>query len=303
VRALIASLACAAALCVAAIPAGAAPIGGRFDPKYTPSMQPQATTDVPVVHELHTVIRERDAGRALAFVLSGVAILIAGGAAAFTVVTARRVAGRPMAESWMRAFLVTLFALAMFATATGCGSSGGASTARQTHATTTRAKSTARPAAPAETFLSKADHFRVALTKDWSESDATERWDGSQLPGISSPTFARFSDPTTGRTLLVATARPAKGMKLSDWRAAMVHAAPAVCDESRSAKTTTLGGEPALAWTSKCSDGYQVNKLAALHGSHGYVVLLPSLAAAGTTDAENLRVFESMRRSFRFTRW
>jgi hypothetical protein len=99
VRALIASLACAAALCVAAIPAGAAPVGGRFDPKYTPSMQPQATTDVPVVHELHTVIRERDAGRALAFVLSGAAILIAGGAAAFTVVTARRVAGRPMAES------------------------------------------------------------------------------------------------------------------------------------------------------------------------------------------------------------
>src|SRR3954470_21640751 len=89
----------------------------------------------------------------------------------------------------MRAFLVTLFAVAMFAAATGCGSSGGASTARQTHATTTRAKSTARPSAPAETFVSKADHFRVALTKDWSESDATERWDGSQLPGITSPTL------------------------------------------------------------------------------------------------------------------
>jgi hypothetical protein len=59
-------------------------------------MQPQATSDVPVVHELHTVVRERDAGRGLAFVASGAAILIAAGAAAFTVVTARRVTARPM---------------------------------------------------------------------------------------------------------------------------------------------------------------------------------------------------------------
>jgi hypothetical protein len=92
VRTLIASLACAAALLVAAMPAGAAPIGGRFDPKYTPSMQSQPTTETPVVRELHTVVRERDAGRTLAFVLSGAALLIAGGAAVFTTVTARRAA-------------------------------------------------------------------------------------------------------------------------------------------------------------------------------------------------------------------
>lgn len=91
-RTLIASLACAAALLVVAIPAGAAPLGGRFDPKYTPSLQPQRTNDVPVVHELHTVIRERDAGRTLAFVVSGAALLIASGAAVFTTVTARRAA-------------------------------------------------------------------------------------------------------------------------------------------------------------------------------------------------------------------
>ena len=196
---------------------------------------------------------------------------------------------------------------------TGCGGgadsnsgSGGAPTARATDATTSRATSTTRPSAPAQTFVSKADHFRVALTKDWSESDATVRWDGSQLQGITSPTFARFTDSTGGRTLLVAAAgvagRLAKGMTLADWRAAMVRAAPAACDESPSARKTTLGGEPALAWTAKCSDGYHVDKLAALHGSHGYVVLLPSLAAAATDKAENLRVFESMRRSFRFTR-
>lgn len=89
-RTLIASLACAAAFLVAAMPAVAAPIGGRFDPRYTPSMQSQPTTQAPVVHELHTVVRERDAGRTLAFVLSGAALLIASGAAALTTVTARR---------------------------------------------------------------------------------------------------------------------------------------------------------------------------------------------------------------------
>jgi hypothetical protein len=211
-----------------------------------------------------------------------------------------------MGGSEMRVLLVTLFAVAMLAAASGCGSSDGAPAARATHATTTRAASTTRPSAPPQTFVSKAYHFRVALTKDWSESDATVRWNGSQLLGITSPTFARFIDPTKGRTLLIAAApvaaRLAKGMKLADWRSAMVRAAPSACNESRSARKTRLGGEPALAWTAKCSDGYHVNKLAALHGSHGYVVLLPSLAAAATDDAENLRVFESMRRSFRFTR-
>jgi len=77
---------------VVAIPAGAAPVGGRFDPRFTPSMQPQSQDDVPVVHELHTVIRERDAGRTLAFVLSGAALLIASGAAVVTTVSARRAA-------------------------------------------------------------------------------------------------------------------------------------------------------------------------------------------------------------------
>jgi hypothetical protein len=47
-----------------------------------------------------------------------------------------------------------------------------------------------------------------------------------------------------------------------------------------STETTTLDGEPALAWTAKCSDGYDVNKLAALHGQRGYMSLLPSATAS-----------------------
>jgi hypothetical protein len=77
-----------AALMVVAVPAPAAPTDGRFDPRYTPALQEK--DQPPVIHELHTVIRERDAGRTLAFVLSGAAILIATGAAAFTTVSTRR---------------------------------------------------------------------------------------------------------------------------------------------------------------------------------------------------------------------
>jgi hypothetical protein len=85
------ALACAAALTVAAAPAGAAPVDGRFDPRFSPSLQ-QPKEQAPVIRELHTVIRERDAGRTLAIVLAGVALFVASGAAAYSVVVVRRAA-------------------------------------------------------------------------------------------------------------------------------------------------------------------------------------------------------------------
>jgi hypothetical protein len=85
VRSLIASLVCAAVLLGAALPAGASPISGR--PR-TPTAQP--ATQPPVIHELHTVVRERDAGRTLSTVLASVALFVASGAAAYSVVMTRR---------------------------------------------------------------------------------------------------------------------------------------------------------------------------------------------------------------------
>jgi hypothetical protein len=82
-------LACVAALMTAAVPAQAAPTDGRFDPRFSPSLQ-QPKTQTPVIRELHTVIRERDAGRTLSTVLAGVALFVASGAAAYSVVGVRR---------------------------------------------------------------------------------------------------------------------------------------------------------------------------------------------------------------------
>lgn len=154
-------------------------------------------------------------------------------------------------------------------------------------------------AAPAQDFVSKQYSFRLTLTTDWSESDAKSGWDGKQLQGLDSPVFADFTDEVTDHAFAAAAAPVAEGTQLATWRAAMVLAAPSVCTESPSAKQTTLGGEPALAWTATCSDGYEVNKLAALHGHQGYMTLFAS--ETGSDKAEAHRIFESIRQSFQFT--
>jgi hypothetical protein len=51
------------------------------------------TADRPVITELHTVIRERDAGRTLSIVLAGAALLVAGAGAGYSVVRMSRLEG------------------------------------------------------------------------------------------------------------------------------------------------------------------------------------------------------------------
>jgi hypothetical protein len=185
--------------------------------------------------------------------------------------------------------------IAVLAAAAACGSSGNTSATQATQLSGTQTPTSTQ----AQEFVSNRYGFRVTLTKHWLEVDATLDWDGKELQGIGSPLFANFYDAAAGRTLVAAAAPVPAGTQLADWRAAMVRAAPSVCSDSPSAENMTLGGEPALAWTATCSDGYHVNKLAALHGTRGYMVFLPSRAA--NDDAANRRTFESIRQSFRFT--
>jgi hypothetical protein len=193
-----------------------------------------------------------------------------------------------------RASILLLIGATTFAASTACASSGNTPTAP----TVSQAVTETQPAAPQE-FVSTRYHFRVTLTKDWSEADATLAWDGKQLQGSGSPAFANFVDQVGGRTLVVGAAPVAKGMQLAAWKAAMVRAAPAVCSNSSSEEKTTLGGQPALAWTSTCSDGFDVLKLAALHGNLGYMFFVPSNTK--NDNAVDQRIFESIRESFRFT--
>jgi hypothetical protein len=199
--------------------------------------------------------------------------------------------------------MVALIAVATVAPTAACGSPGNtpATPAAPTQPTATQAVTPTRPPAAApKHFVSNRYGFGVTLTKDWSEADAKVDWDGKMLQGVNSPAFANFTDAVTGRHLVVAAAPVAKGTQLAQWREAMVRAAPPVCSESSHARTTMLAGEPALAWTTTCSDGYDGNKLAALHGNRGFMIILASMAA--NDDRVDRSIFESIRRSFRFTR-
>jgi hypothetical protein len=67
----------------------------------------------------------------------------------------------------------------------------------------------------------------------------------------------RHTQTRATATQVATTTRPAlppQKMGLTEWRAAMVRAAPPACSDSSSAERTTLGGEPALVWTATCSD-------------------------------------------------
>jgi hypothetical protein len=187
------------------------------------------------------------------------------------------------------ASLVALIAVATVTAA--CASPAGAPVTPSNEAASTG------PTVPARDFTSEHYGFGVTLSEDWSATDASMDWDGTKLQGTSSPAFANFKDPTTRRVLVAASAPVAEGIELAEWQAAMVRAAPAGCTESPSVEETTLDGEPALAWTTSCSDGDAI-KVAALHENRGYMLFLHS---PGSNDADDQRIFESIRSSFRFT--
>jgi hypothetical protein len=177
-----------------------------------------------------------------------------------------------------------------------------ATTPPSAQATVTPAVSThtsARPAPTPKEFVSKRYNFRVTLPKDWVQRDALADWDGKILAGPGSPAFDSFTDPSATRTLMVAAAAVQPRMQLAEWRAAMVRGTPQLCTESLPPRETTIGGESAVAWTVACSDGYDVNKLAVLHGNRGYIFYMPS--ETQNDDAEDLAIFENARQSFRFT--
>jgi hypothetical protein len=188
----------------------------------------------------------------------------------------------------MRAFLLALLAIAAVTVAAGCG---GSST------------TTTRPPKP-QTFASQPYGFRVTLTPNWEEQDAQAAWDGKGLPDLSDPAWALFTDTVTGNNLAVVSAPT--GMGLAGFKAAMQAAllrspgASHSCRASSSAAQTSVGGEPALEWTATCASGDHVNSLAVLRRTHGYLILVNT--HPGSNAAESRSFFESMRRSFRFTR-
>jgi hypothetical protein len=149
----------------------------------------------------------------------------------------------------------------------------------------------------AETFVSDRYGFSITLPTGSQAGHATVDWDASCLCGLDDPTWDHVS-VANGRTLVVAAMTVDSAMDLARWRARIVELAPTVCHDSAAATEVTIGGEDALEWTASCSDGYNVIKLAALHGGRGYVVLFASATSDGLAD--NQTAFDSLMSSFKY---
>ena len=150
----------------------------------------------------------------------------------------------------------------------------------------------------AKDFVSDYYDFAVTMTDAWALVDATIDWDGQHISGPGSSQFANIADFNTDRTLMGASAAVPPGTELADWQATMVRGTPDECPAPTSVETTTLGGEPALIWTVKCSDGLDATHVAAVHGDKGYVFYMGS--ATANDDAEDQQIFDGARKSFRF---
>jgi hypothetical protein len=180
--------------------------------------------------------------------------------------------------------------------AAGCASAvPGPSSAKPQAETLVPSPSSTKP--QGETFVSDRYGFSITLPTGSVPRHATVDWDASCLCGLDDPAWdaASFAG---GRVLVVGATAVDAAMDLAQWRARMVELAPSICHESAAATEATLGGEHALAWTAACSDGYNVIKLAALHGGRGYVVLFASPPSDGLAD--NQTAFDSIMSSFAY---
>jgi hypothetical protein len=188
----------------------------------------------------------------------------------------------------------TLGLIALVLVSAGCASPA-TKAGSQSRPTTTV---TTTPTSGPHEFVSKRYHFRLTLPQGWSGVDAQDVWDGKALQGQQSPAFADFADSNTERVFTIGAAPAVKGIRLTPWRAAVVRGVATGCVDPRAAKNTTLGGEPALTWTTTCGDVHPV-KFAVVHQERGYAAIFE--ASGSTMNAADLAVFDSIRRSFRFT--
>ena len=149
-------------------------------------------------------------------------------------------------------------------------------------------------------FSSSRYGFDVALPSSWQTRPASAAWTSGELGESYPEDWDYFSDTTQGRTLAVAAMDVPQDTTLAAWQARMRAGAPAVVTDSDSSSETTIDGQRALKWTAvAASEGVNVIKLAALHGTRGYMLLLVSPKSTGL-DADEA-VFDAIMDTFRFT--
>lgn len=157
-------------------------------------------------------------------------------------------------------------------------------------------------AATGTTFRSTQYHYSLTLpghAGSWRVTAAVVRWTVLDLEGLDSPAFDDLAQSQRGWNVAVAARTMRAGTTLRSWTTTVVGLTPGGCERPRTVASTTLGNVSARIFRHTCSDGFDVTKVTAMHRGQGYIVLFASNAA--NTAASDRRVFEALRRSFRFT--
>ena len=113
-------------------------------------------------------------------------------------------------------------AVATVAVMTGCASSGSQPGAQAPPTQPAASQASATRASTPKEFVSKRYDFAVTLPQDWSEVDAEFDWTARRWGHPGHPSSPASSHATTDRTLVAAAAPVSTGMRLVEWRAAMV---------------------------------------------------------------------------------
>jgi len=157
-------------------------------------------------------------------------------------------------------------------------------------------------AAPTTRFVSKQYRYSIAFpgsSSDWTATFALIDWSTDTIePG--SPAFDTYLDSRTGRRFAVAARRPPTGETLAKWTAFTVGTVSSDCTKPKAFSNSTLSGAPARVFTWTCPNEFSVIAIAALHGSLGYFMFVPS--PLGLASASNENAFEVARRAFQFTK-
>ena len=161
---------------------------------------------------------------------------------------------------------------------------------------------TAAGATAPGTFVSHRYGYSVVLpggATRWSLAPAIVGWSLKTIePG--SPVFDTLTDLATGRRFVIAARRSPRGTTLAGWTAFAATTISVECTKPTSFSRTTLGGSPAEIFSWRCSDDLNTIGIAALHGTRGYFMFVPS--PTNLSLASNRRAVDVFRRAFRFSR-
>lgn len=151
-------------------------------------------------------------------------------------------------------------------------------------------------------FVSKMYRYSIVLPGEWMSRPASVPWTGGP-PRLTSPEIDLYVRASDGRAVTVSAVPVRRSSTLRKWTRSFVDTAPAAaaCTTRGGLRPSTLGGAPALSFEGRCSGAAHDFVMAAtVRGGRAYLLALVS--PSSYSGASDRRVFETVRRSFRFVR-